>query len=637
MAATPERKLAAIMVADIAGFSSLMERDESATFERIKTLRDTLITPKVAEHGGRVIKTTGDGFLAEFPSATAALQCGISIQRHNQSREEALPAEDRIHMRIGINVGDIIIDGTDVAGDGVVIAARLEPLAPRDGICVSATVREHIRQELGIEYEDLGDQHVKNITRPIRAYRIALAGKDSVDTKGARIVKATKQRMPKKAILFGAAAVVIAMVTVAAMYAGVIPWRSPAGATAASAQDAHMTFAILPLTAAEGDAQAAAFAATVTDGMIARQANSVWSKIVSRESVEAAQKKHSSPRELGHALNVRYLVRGRVTRNADTFVANLSVLEAESERVLGARDMPWPASKPFDMNRSVADDAIGYLAGRAYRVELDQAKLRKDEDRDVRELVSLARDAWNNDKASYEKSMAYLKRAMAKAPDDRALLSVLTSVNLCECRTKWSANPGEQEKIGADAVDRYLAKHPPIRSMVMWKVYLHSINGRHDDALVIVDGLLDKSPGDPELLSEKAYQLLRAGRAKEALAAIQSAVREDPSIMNRFRAAAVHFVLGNYAESAEYAQKAAAEMDKDERKEAFLSSVFLIRAGANASLGRAPQAKAALQDFNSAVPEVRTISQMRKWIDPRADIAGYEPLFVALRKAGVPD
>src|SRR5260221_938430 len=435
MGATPERKLAAIMVADIAGFSALMERDETATFDRVRTLRETLIMPKVAEHGGRVIKTTGDGFLAEFPSATAALQCGISIQRHNLSHEEALPVGDRIHMRIGIRVGDIIIDGTDVGGDGVVIAARLEPLAPKDGICVSGTVREHIRQELGIEYEDLGDQHVKNIARPIRAYRIALGGPASVDVKTASVVAKAPRRVPRMAIGLGAAAVLVAAVAAASLYTGIVPWQSSAGANA-PAVDTHMTFAVLPFSAASDDPQAVAFAASLRDGTIRRQADSVFNRAVSGESVDAALKKHSSPREIGRAVKVRYLITVRVSRHDKAFVASLSTVDAESEQVLGTRDISWPVGKPLDIHRAVIDDGIGYLSGRGYVGELAHAKLKKDEDLDVRELAFLARDAWKNDAGSYEKAMWYLKRAAAKAHDDRAALWGLARVNLCEGRPK---------------------------------------------------------------------------------------------------------------------------------------------------------------------------------------------------------
>ena len=157
-AGTPERKLAAIMIADVAGFSRLMEHDESLTFARLRRLREEVAQPKVVEHGGRLIKTTGDGFLAEFPSATAALKCGIDIQRNVVSLEADRSVETRIRFRIGINVGDIIIDGDDVAGDGVNIAARLEPLAPTDGICISGYVREQIHDDLGVTFEDIGEQ-----------------------------------------------------------------------------------------------------------------------------------------------------------------------------------------------------------------------------------------------------------------------------------------------------------------------------------------------------------------------------------------------------------------------------------------------------------------------------------------------
>jgi adenylate cyclase len=177
-----ERRLAAIMVADVTGFSRLMERDESQTFARLRQLRDEVAHPKVAEHGGRIVKSTGDGFLAEFASVTAALRSALDIQREVVAREAGRSADTRIRLRIGINVGDIIIDGDDVAGDGVNIAARLESLAPPDGICISAHVREQLHDELGATLTDLGEQRLKNIARPIRAFAVTLAGQRGVPT-----------------------------------------------------------------------------------------------------------------------------------------------------------------------------------------------------------------------------------------------------------------------------------------------------------------------------------------------------------------------------------------------------------------------------------------------------------------------
>jgi class 3 adenylate cyclase len=167
-----DRKLAAIMVADVVGFSRLMERDESLTFARLRRLREEVTFPKIEEHGGRLVKTTGDGFLAEFGSAMAAVKCGIEIQRNVVEVEAEQADADRIRFRIGLNVGDIIIDGDDVAGDGVNIAARLETLSPADGMCIASSVREQIRDDLGVRFEYMGEQTLKNISRPIRAYAV---------------------------------------------------------------------------------------------------------------------------------------------------------------------------------------------------------------------------------------------------------------------------------------------------------------------------------------------------------------------------------------------------------------------------------------------------------------------------------
>ena len=176
-----DRTLVAIMLADIAGYSALMERDETRTFLRLQALRENLVAPKVSEYGGRIVKTTGDGFLAVFPSATACLGCGIAIQRANIAQESNKDEQERFHFRMGINLGDVIIDGDDISGNGVNVAARLEPLSPLDGICVSGAVRDQVREDLGLDLEDIGDQRVKNISRPIRAYRIYVAKRDVAD------------------------------------------------------------------------------------------------------------------------------------------------------------------------------------------------------------------------------------------------------------------------------------------------------------------------------------------------------------------------------------------------------------------------------------------------------------------------
>src|SRR5712692_10144028 len=174
MAAT--RRLAAILAADVAGYSRLMGADEEGTLERLKALRHKLIDPKIAEHHGRIVKTTGDGLLVEFASVVDAVRCAVAVQQAMPERNTGVDADNRIELRIGINLGDVIVEGDDLYGDGVNIAARVETLADPGGVLVSNTVHDHVRDRLPFVFEDLGEQQVKNIARPVRVYRVRPEG-----------------------------------------------------------------------------------------------------------------------------------------------------------------------------------------------------------------------------------------------------------------------------------------------------------------------------------------------------------------------------------------------------------------------------------------------------------------------------
>src|SRR5713101_3965978 len=167
-----ERRLAAILAADVAGYSRLMGADEEGTLERLKALRRELLDPKIAEHRGRIVKTTGDGMLVEFPSAVDAVRCAVEVQQAMPERNTGVEPDGRIELRIGINLGDVIVEGDDLYGDGVNIAARVETLADPGGVFVSNTVHDHVRDRLPFIFEDLGEQQVKNIARPVRVYRV---------------------------------------------------------------------------------------------------------------------------------------------------------------------------------------------------------------------------------------------------------------------------------------------------------------------------------------------------------------------------------------------------------------------------------------------------------------------------------
>src|ERR1051326_2020659 len=169
-----ERRLAAILAANVAGYSRLMGVDEEGTLADLKGHRRAVLDPKITEHRGRIVKTTGDGFLVEFASVGDPVRSAVDIQRQMTERNIAVPAERRVEFRIGLNVGDIIIDDKDIYGDGVNIAARLEALAAPGGICVSRVVRDQVRDKLDFSFEDMGEQQVKNIARPVRTHRVLI-------------------------------------------------------------------------------------------------------------------------------------------------------------------------------------------------------------------------------------------------------------------------------------------------------------------------------------------------------------------------------------------------------------------------------------------------------------------------------
>jgi FixJ family two-component response regulator/class 3 adenylate cyclase len=187
------RRLAAILAADIAGYSRLMGRNEEGTLERLMAHRRALVDPKIAEHRGRIVKTTGDGLLAEFPSVVDGVRCAVEMQRGMAERNSGVPIEERLEFRVGINLSDVIVEGDDVYGDGVNVAARVEALADAGGVFVSSSVYDHVRDRLPFVFEDLGEQQVKNIARPVRVYRIPIT--ENVPGKGQELISVAAQTL----------------------------------------------------------------------------------------------------------------------------------------------------------------------------------------------------------------------------------------------------------------------------------------------------------------------------------------------------------------------------------------------------------------------------------------------------------
>ncbi|MEO8741126.1 MAG: adenylate/guanylate cyclase domain-containing protein [Casimicrobiaceae bacterium] len=349
--AREQRRLTAIISTDVVGFSRLMELDESGTLASLKGHLRALIDPKIAEYGGRTVKSMGDGLLLEFPSVVDAVRCAVDVQRGMAERNADVSAEKQIQFRIGINVGDIIIDGEDIFGDGVNVAARLQTLAEPGGICVSRGVRDQVLDKLSFTFDELGAQQVKNIARLVDVYRIDLAGTPQSLNPGRKLW----QRMAR-----GSRGRWLA-VAVVATGLGVIGgrWLLPVFNPVSAQRPPTYSIAILPFSSTTTDPSEQQLANTLTADLTSSFTRSAQWSVVSPSVAATYRGKAVDARVAGHDLNVRYLLEGVVRTAGEKTKAKAWLTDTSTGNEL------W--SDEFELERESAADAQG-RAGVAARV-----------------------------------------------------------------------------------------------------------------------------------------------------------------------------------------------------------------------------------------------------------------------------
>jgi tetratricopeptide (TPR) repeat protein len=405
-----------------------------------------------------------------------------------------------------------------------------------------------------------------------------------------------------------------------------------------------MTFAVLPFQAPADDKAGAQVAVAMTEAAFTVEESRVlWAQVASRRSVEQALAKHAAPKDLATDLNVHFLLRGNVTRAASGYNVEMLVVDGATERVLGTYSLVVPAGALTPRYHEDVENALGQLNYYGLRAEVERARGKPIEALDVRDLSFRAYVDWGDKKQQKDEKGAYvtatdlLNRALMLAPDDPLALYLTARVNLCDCIDAWSKNVEQQQAIGEAAMEKYLRHDSENPRMLALKGELFGLRGRFEESLQIVEAMLKRDPENSEALATKAYDLLKLGRPQEALLTLNDFHDRDVEWPVNALAAAVHYELAQYELSVPLAQKAAAKMNREDLSNPKSGAVRLTLVAAEARLGHLSRAKAALADFNAAVPGVRTISEMKKWMHPAADLAGYEPLFDGLRLAGVSD
>jgi len=410
-----------------------------------------------------------------------------------------------------------------------------------------------------------------------------------------------------------------------------------------SAEDRRMTFAVLPFEAPPGDARAAQAAKATADVVATElETESLWAQTASRASVAQAAAQHTSPREIAKALNVHFLIRGTLAHAGAGYEVHLVTLDGASEHVLGTQALAIPPNALVPRWKDDVGAAVIRLIWAGVDAEVKAVADRKPEALDVRDLSFRALYDWRTHRGSaaragYVSAFDLLKRALVLAPDDPLATYLMADLNLCDCVLAWSHNVEEQKSIGSTYLEKYLALKPDDMEMLSSKAQVFILRGRLDDASALTDTLLAREPENAFLQNLRAVELIRAGRAREAVVIADALVARYPDKWASLTALAAdaHYAAGDYAGATQFARNAISRLSEQELREPVDGPVRWTLAAAEAHLGHADRAHAALADFKAAVPGVDTLVAMRKWIYPTANLYGFEPLFEGLKLAGV--
>ena len=542
---TVTRRLAAILIADVVGYTRLMERDDTGTFARLRSIRDEVVDPAIVSHDGRIVKTAGDGFLAEFPSALAALRASVQIQREMAKRNADVLADDRLDYRIGVNLGDIMIDGTDIAGDGVNVASRLESLAEPGDICVSGSVREQVHGQLDVSFADIGEQQVKNIERPIRVYRLALASTHR---------RAASRPAPvggRRLLAWPAAAVLIVMISVGS-------WMLTTSRQAETTAPPPFSLAVFPFTASAGDDE---LADRLTRDLTTTLGQWRLAHVASRGQVAPYAGKPIDARNVGRDLRVRYLIEGEIGRIGERLLVTVRAIDTTSgTQAWGDRMEFEPALLAAEPNAVLIRTASRLRAG--IKRHEERRAVEHPENGSVLNWVLRGNAASRADSwlAGARESLKFDDQALRIDPDYVPALIARSFALHWEIYEDPTANraalAGEMDSLSRRAValdngnpDAWGARADALGWLARW-----------DEAVAASDKALALGPTHLELWDNSAWLMYAMGRPDESLAIAKRIIAIDPpgEGIDWYFMCRGNLMLGRYAEAVSGCEKAAA-------------------------------------------------------------------------------
>ncbi|MGB5544003.1 MAG: adenylate/guanylate cyclase domain-containing protein [Gammaproteobacteria bacterium] len=587
---TIQRRLAAILSADAVGYTKLMAADELATMETLNSYR-SLMSGLVRQHGGRVVDMVGDNLLAEFPSAVDAVQCAMEIQRQLAVQNELLPVERQMRFRIGINVGDLIIDGDRIVGDGVNVAARIEATALPGGIAIAQTVLDQVEGKLPIQVTDTGDHELKNVSRRIRIFRLVDgdAGDAPANDGRADVSPPMDEHVPG--------------------FAG------------------HHAIAVLPFRNLSQDVEQEYFADGLAEDLVASLGALRTYPIISRNSSFSYKGKNVDVRKVGKELGAHYIVTGSVRRSGERLRVNAELVDAEGGHQIWSARYDRQLEDIFEIQDQITAEIAGSVGPALSQSEMRHARRRSPKSVDA--WSSIHRGMWHlfhRSRDGMDKARAWAQTAIDLQPDASIAYSLICFSHMYDVIYQWTSTPEKSLEMAREAAEKAVALDKEDAMALTAMGFAASFLKQHDRAISVLERAIELNPSSAIAYWALGAALAPGGRPDEAIPMVEKAIRLSPQdpLMHEFlfALASAHFAAGRYQEAMRFAQRS---LDI----EAEQPGAYRVLAAANGFLGRIVDAQAALDQMLMLAPDL-SAEHLRSFLPDHA----VDKYVDGLRKAG---
>jgi adenylate cyclase len=629
-----ERRLAAILAADVVGYSRLMAADEKGTHARLKALRQDFIEPKINEHHGRVVKLMGDGALVEFGSVVDAVECAAAIQKGVAERQAELPEDQRIDFRIGINVGDIIIEDDDIYGDGVNIAARLEQLAEPGSICVSRNVYNQVKNKVAFGFEPMGEHRVKNIPEPVVAYRVM---PDPGPVAGIIGPRRAGPRWRRPAL----AATTLVVLALAGGGLVALYHRQEAPVEAGSGQvdplplPAKPSIAVLPFANLSNDPAQDYFVDGITNDIITDLSKFSTLFVVAANSTFRYKGQAVKMQDVARDLGVRYVLEGSVQRAADVLRVNAQLVDATTGHHVWAERYDRPTGDLFavqhEMTRQIAGLIASERGGPVTKTELERTARRSTQNLSAYEYFLRGVGHRNLEtKEDTQLAREMFEKASQIDPRYARAIANLSLTYQDEIWGDWTASRerslAKSEELARRAIE--IDPSEPLGYMVLGLAY--QLRGKANQAILLIEKAQALNPNDVHIKHGLASTLAYAGSPEQAIALLKEAQRLDP-----YYPEVILRDLGQAQFFARRYRDALATFSGITHRHR--TSYWLYVAASHAQLEQLDEARAAIEEARKLNPKLTLEREIRRRVENGLAPASAEHLRAALRKAGLPE